>query len=128
MDVFCPKCGAAVERGALYCTRCGAAIPGSGWPDYAPRQRVVDQTVYLIWAIVVTLFFFPLGIPAIIYACRINELQDRGDVEGARRAARTSKQFSVAAGCTGGALLFLFVILPFVLFFLALIGVVAVAV
>lgn len=58
--------------------------------------KPVNGTTYLVFAILATvLCCIPLGIPAIIYASKINSLQSSGDYEGARDAAKKAKIFTI---------------------------------
>jgi len=45
----------------------------------------------LVGAIIVTLFFPPFGIPAIVYASQVNGKYSGGDYSGARKAAQKAK-------------------------------------
>ena len=77
----------------------GSAQIVSGRNPVPPR---VNSTPYLIWAVIVTILLcWPLGIPAIIYAAKIDGLQRIGEYQEACEAARKSKYFSIAAGCVG---------------------------
>lgn len=61
-----------------------------------PEQGQVKGTAYLVWSILVTLFCcLPLGIPAIVFAAKIDSCNARGDYTAAAEAARKSKNFSI---------------------------------
>ena len=62
-------------------------------------ETPISSTTYLIFAILVTVMCcLPFGIPAIIYATKIDKLQAMGDFMGAKAAAKSSKMWSIIAG------------------------------
>jgi len=72
-------------------------------------------TVRLTWAILSLLFgCWPLGIPAIVYASRVNEKWIAGDITGAQSASRSANDFAAWA-----------TIVPIVLCFFIIVVVVA---
>lgn len=114
--IQCPACGADLPPGARFCDRCGAAVaradvhdpfgpyraevpPQGATPPGAPAVRVPNHLVPAILATV--LCCAPFGIPAIIYAARVNEKVARGDMEGARRDSRLAGNWALAALVTG---------------------------
>ena len=63
---------------------------------YGQPQKPINGTTYLIFAIISTLLCcLPLGIVAIVYACKINSLQRSGDYAGAQNAAKKAKMFTI---------------------------------
>ena len=63
---------------------------------YGQPQKPINGTTYLIFAIISTLLCcLPLGIVAIVYACKINSLQRNGDYAGAQNAAKKAKMFTI---------------------------------
>ncbi|MDO4572314.1 MAG: CD225/dispanin family protein, partial [Clostridia bacterium] len=81
-----------------------------------PRQAApVRAGAYLAWSIVVTILCcWPLGIPAIVFAARINGLLDRGDIAGAQESARKSKIWTIVSACVGFVLGILIFVMAFV--------------
>ena len=77
-------------------------------PENSPYQPPVVVTHpaglsipnYLWQSIVVTIFCcWPLGIPAIVYAAKVDGLKARGDIQGAMAASASAKKWCwVAAG------------------------------
>ena len=64
------------------------------------RNRLVER--HIIFSILVTLCCcLPLGIVSIVYASKINSLQNAGDYEGAKAAAKKAKIFMII-GAVGG--------------------------
>ena len=60
--------------------------------NFDPNQKRINGTLYLVFSILATvLCCLPLGIAAIVYAVKINNLQNAGDYEGAKKAAKTSR-------------------------------------
>lgn len=50
---------------------------------------------YLVWAIVTTVLFMPLGIASIVFATQVNRKWAMGDVAGAQAASTHAKDFAV---------------------------------
>lgn len=70
---------------------------------------------YLVWAILATIFCcWPLGIPAIVFACQVNSKHESGDFSGAHDASKKAKMFSLLSTC-GGLLIWLLTVLWWVL-------------
>ena len=121
--MICKKCNSEVYENMEFCPYCGEKLDETAQqldmqsnmqtnqqPNIRPFKEI-NSTPYLVWAIVVTLLLcLPLGIPAIVYATKIDRLQDYGKYQEAYDAARKSKNFSIAAGCVGIAVL-IFVII-----------------
>jgi hypothetical protein len=78
---------------------------GSGWGyPSAPPMRTVNRAPnnHLLAAILVTIFcFWPFGVIAIVKAASVNPRWARGDRDGAYRAARAAKTWSLAALAAG---------------------------
>ena len=72
---------------------------GAGGSPYTPPATMSagggeDIQNYLWQSIVVTILCcWPLGIPAIIYAAKVDGLKARGDIAGAREAAKNAKMW-----------------------------------
>lgn len=70
--------------------------PGYGQPMGAPPKN------YLVWAILSTIFCcWPLGIPAIVFAARVNGKWMQGDHAGAIDASNKAKKFALWATIAG---------------------------
>ncbi len=154
--MICPKCGAEVPEGMFFCGACGEpmaeaehvekveaevvenAAPGnSGAQSDActpPRREApaagngsIDSSPYLIFAILATLFcFLPTGIPAIVYAAKIDSAELRGDHDSAADSAKKSKMWSIISACVAAASLVIVVII-WVLMVVGIVGIVAAA-
>ena len=71
----------------------------------------------MVWSILVTIFCcLPLGIPAIVFAAKIDNCNAQGDFAGAAENARKSKNFMI----WGAVLSVVFTIIYFVFFGLML--------
>ncbi|MEB1796681.1 CD225/dispanin family protein [Xanthomonas campestris pv. campestris] len=64
---------------------------------------------HLIWAIVSTVIGFCLccpalitGIVAIVFASKVNNLLNQGDIDGARRASNTAKTWCIVTSVLAG--------------------------
>lgn len=70
---------------------------------------------YLVWAILATLFCcWPLGIPSIVYAVKVNKLWMQGQQEAAYEASKNAKKWAIISAVSAGAflvLIFLFTLL-----------------
>ncbi len=72
-----------------------SAQPAAPQVDYSQMQR---PNSYLAWSIIVTILCcWPLGIPAIIYAARVDSQWMRGEYEEAMRSSRQAKNFTIAS-------------------------------
>lgn len=66
---------------------------------------------YLWQSIVVTILCcWPLGIPAIVYAAKVEGLKSRGDIQGAMSASASAKKWCLVAGGVGLAALLIWAI------------------
>ncbi len=73
--------------------------------NYGQPMKPISGTPYIIFAIITTLFCcLPLGIAAIVFACRINPLQKAGDYEGAQDEAKKAK-IATIVGMVVGAII-----------------------
>ncbi len=79
--MYCTRCGQLNDDGLARCVRCAEEL----WQPKGPPTRVNS---HLAFAIVVTvLCCVPAGIPAIVYASRVNPRAMAGDIAGARDAS-----------------------------------------
>ena len=77
----------------------GYGAGGYGTGGHGP---VISSTPYLIFSIFVTICCcIPLGVVGIVYAAKIGSLQQVGDYEGAARAARKARNFSIVGVILG---------------------------
>ena len=96
------------QDGSEICTGCGLPYaPGS--PGSGLRGSAADLTRmtsappnHFTWAILSLIFFcWPLGIPAVVYANRVNEKWAAGDHAGAKSASDSAKDFATWATAIG---------------------------
>jgi hypothetical protein len=78
--------------------------PQYGQPVPAPIDSGMTRAIIAIF------LFWPLAIPAIISASKVNDLAARGDLAGAQAAAEDSKKWSKLAFIIGGVLIALSVL------------------
>jgi interferon-induced transmembrane protein len=71
-------------------------------PGYQQGQPQVDNNMTM--SIVSIFLFWPLAIPAIMNASKVNPLLQQGDFGGAQAAAAESKKWSKLALIIGGSL------------------------
>jgi ABC-type Fe3+ transport system permease subunit len=66
-----------------------------GYPQQPPQMPPVDNNMTM--SIVAIFLFWPLAIPAIINASKVNPLLQTGDYAGAQAAANESRRWSKLA-------------------------------
>lgn len=89
----CPHCTAPNEDNAWKCTNCGRELRSPPVP-HPPAAHGIPN--HLVPAILSTIFCcWPLGIPAIVFAARVNEQIARGDVAGAQESSRKARLFTL---------------------------------
>jgi p-aminobenzoyl-glutamate transporter AbgT len=96
-----PEFSALASAGTL---PAGNPPPVVGSP-YSPPSTIPPQTGnganipnYLWQSIVVTIFCcWPFGIPAIVYAAKVDGLKARGDIEGAMAASASAKTWCIVS-------------------------------
>ncbi len=79
-----------------------AAQPGR--PAAETRQPVYRHKPdsWLAWSIIATIMCCPLlGIPAIVYASKVDSLWNDGRYDEAEAAARTARTWTIVAACSG---------------------------
>ncbi|GAA1785509.1 hypothetical protein GCM10009682_04440 [Luedemannella flava] len=64
-------------------------------PGYSGQPQQIDNNMTM--SIVAIFLFWPLAIPAIINASKVNPLVQQGDIAGAQAAAAESKKWSKLA-------------------------------
>ena len=118
---FCTQCGQPLNDYTKFCVNCGAPVPNSSYTDNAtnnqyqysqqPQQQYAQQpqqpmepkpSNYLAISIITTILCcWPLGIPAIINASKVNKLWDSGDYAGAQEASRKAKTWTIVSAILG---------------------------
>ena len=108
-----------VESAGIVAPPGGSQIPQGGVPQpgQVPGAPVAHAPIssYLVPAILVTIFgCWPFGIPAIIFAAKVDGLVSRGDIAGALEASRKAKTWTwVSFGCAMP--IYILLILPLVI-------------
>lgn len=124
----CKYCGNAVDSDENKCPSCGARIDyqeedtvenAVDLEDTADLMDHDDEDIrfqmdlhniknYLVWSILCTIFFFfPFGIPAIVYGIMVNKRLKSGDVAGAKNASKKAKIWTWAAFIAGMVMYYL---------------------
>lgn len=136
--MICPKCGANLPDDSVFCAQCGYSLNGEaqagsntqppvyGEPQPIPPQysyntpqqqensKPINGTTYLVFAIIATvLCCLPFGIPAIVYATKIDKAQALGDFLGAQSAAKKSKMWSIIAAVSAVVIFIIYIVLMF---------------
>lgn len=79
-----------------------------------PPPKRINQTTYLVFAILTTVCCcVPLGIPAIVYASKIESAQARGDYYGAAESAKKVKLFCIIGAAVTVAVIVIYFLLVF---------------
>ncbi len=99
--MYCGQCGTANDDNAWKCLTCGHALQQTSASEVPP----VQVPNYLVQAILCTVCCCPpLGIPAIVFAARVNHKAGAGDLVGAQDASRKAKLWCWIAFGVGLAL------------------------
>jgi hypothetical protein len=79
---------------------------------YAPQVAAGDNIPNYLWqSIVVTIFCcWPLGIPAIVFAAKVDGLKARGDIQGALAASAKAKRWTMIALAAGVVVVIIYAI------------------
>lgn len=132
--MYCKMCGKQISDTACFCEHCGAdhrpaatdyspSCPSAEQPPVSnpqPEAPTTSSTPYLVCSILVTLFCcLPLGIPAIVFASKIDSCNTRSDFAGAAENARKAKNFMI----WGAVISVVFTILYLVFFGLMFAGI-----
>ena len=68
--------------------------------EYSETDRPQN---YLVWAILATLFCcWPFGIPAIVFAAKVDSCWNKGDYAGAFDASKKAKMWTIISAACGG--------------------------
>ncbi len=71
-------------------------------PQYQPPYGEQRPDNYLVWSILsLVLCCWPAGIVAVIFSSQVNSKWERGDYEGARRAANNAKTWTIVSAVLG---------------------------
>ena len=116
--MYCPSCGVQNPDDAVFCSGCGKKLQPAGGAQQGGAVRQAqpgglaapNMLYYMLGAIAATILCCPpVGIAAIVFAALINSKATAGDLEGARKAAKTAMILSIVAAGLGliGWLMFL---------------------
>ena len=121
---LCTQCGQAIEGDIKFCTNCGAPVPPAEVPQpqqaYNPQpnpqpqyqQPVQQQPIgtkpksYLVLSILATLLCcLPFGIPAIVFAAKVDSNWNAGRYQEAQDASRKAKTWMLVSVILGALIL-----------------------
>lgn len=109
----CPRCAEANPTASRFCNRCGASLLGAETVAVAaplptptvPARGAGMPPTYLGWAVAALLLFWPMGIPALVCATRVESRFYAGDYVGSRTASDGALTCSIIAFIPGGLFL-----------------------
>ena len=111
--MYCPQCGNNVPEEAAFCSKCGQDLKArtveETVPAYPAQQKVVANHMAL--AIISLFLFLPLGIPALVFANKVDSFLAMGNIALAQENAQKAKTFGWVAIGIGAALILLCVVL-----------------
>ena len=110
--MYCRSCGATNDDNAFKCVNCGEGLQEEA--SVAPVQNVAN---HLVAAILVTILCcWPLGIPAIVFAAKVNGFVGAGDYGGAMEASKKASMWIWIAFGLGLPLQIIAIILQIIAF------------
>ncbi len=99
----------APGQGGSYQNQNPYGAPGGYYQAPQPGQPVSSST-YLVLSILALLFCLPLGIPAIIFATKIDRANQEARYQDAAKAAKTCKILLIVAGSLLAAVIVLYIL------------------
>ena len=129
----CPSCNANIEADSVYCEYCGSKVSDfrpsptantstSNYSNPNPSANIGNRPErpnnYLGLAIACIIFCWPLGIPSVVNAAKVNRLWDEGKYEEAQEASDTAR----SRGTTGLIIGIVINVLYFILVMVGAIG------
>lgn len=115
--MICKSCGSQNAQTATNCEACGAPLRGSVAASAGTGETPPN---YLVQSILVTLCCcWPLGIPAIVFATRVDGYMRKGDFAGAQTASASAKKWCWIALVSGAAAFVIMFLLYVILIALA---------
>lgn len=89
----------AASSGAPYTPPQASYVPVAAIPNYL--WQAIAVTILCCW---------PLGIPAIVYAAKVDSLRNAGNVPAALEASANAKKWCIIALCSGLVVMVLYVL------------------
>ncbi len=108
--MYCIKCGKQMEEGQAFCAQCGASQNAQAQSASYQQPTGVQSNMlaaipdYLALSIISLLFFWPLGIAAIISSNKVKQFIMIGNYDLARDYSRKAKTYSLICIGIGVAL------------------------
>ena len=116
---YCTQCGQPIPEESKFCTNCGSPVPTPPPSEVKPDLQYSQQQYKqpsptpsrpttpkpksnLVLAILSTIFCcLPLGIPAIVFAAKVDNLWNAGQYAEAEDASRKARNWMLASIITG---------------------------
>lgn len=99
--MYCIKCGKQMEEGQAFCSQCGASQNAQAQsspyqqPDGVQSNMLASIPDHLVLSIISLLFFWPLGIAAIVCSNKVKQFIMTGNYDLARDYSRKAKTYSL---------------------------------
>ena len=101
--MFCTNCRNEIDDKAIVGPKCEVPIEGK-------NNGVIKSSNVLIGAALSLFCCWPLGSPAIVFACRANSKLKAGDIQGAQKMAKTAKTLTIVGIILGLIYIFIHII------------------
>jgi uncharacterized membrane protein YvbJ len=124
--MYCTNCGQNLPGDSVFCSKCGRKLEAEAPPEAAAPEGAAEDAAqtpatpvrppvmpgipnagisnHLALAIIALIFFFPLGIPALIYSTRVDQYLRMSDLETARMNSDKARLFGILGIVIGAAL------------------------
>lgn len=95
---FCCQCGAKFPENALFCPACGVTrnVVNARSCDDSQTARPVGVSDCLVWSVVSTVVFFPVGLGALILSILARDADGRGERSKAHGYATCALVWNIA--------------------------------
>ena len=96
--LFCVSCGSELQPDAAFCPNCGTPRSGASSPRSPYEIGVTDQkrvSDCLVWSIISTIVFFPIGLGALVLSLLSRNAAGQGNMKSAASYAEGARIWNV---------------------------------